>query len=161
MNKYSFVQIENNIYSVPEYLVGRKVTAKIYYNQILIFSNNHLVCEHKKIDGFKKTSIDIRHYLNSFIKKPGALKNSLALKSFPQLKSIYDNHFSKNSKEFIEVISKNKEKGFDELIEILSEYRNSPISVIKIDQLKSELGLNNLVRTQTNKYNSICIGGGY
>lgn len=32
VNKYSFVQIENNFYSVPEYLVGLNVTCKIYYN---------------------------------------------------------------------------------------------------------------------------------
>ena len=32
VNKYSFVQIENNFYSVPEYLVGLNVTSKIYYN---------------------------------------------------------------------------------------------------------------------------------
>jgi DNA-binding transcriptional regulator YhcF (GntR family) len=51
VNKYSFIQTGNNFYSVPEYLVGKMVTAKIYYDKILIFSNNHFVCEHKKIDG--------------------------------------------------------------------------------------------------------------
>lgn len=60
VNKYSFVQIENNFYSVPEYLVGFKVISKIYYNKILIYSNNEFVCEHKKIDGIKKISADIR-----------------------------------------------------------------------------------------------------
>ena len=48
VNKYSFIQINNNYYSVPEYLVGLKVTIKIYYNKILIYSNNEFVCEHKK-----------------------------------------------------------------------------------------------------------------
>lgn len=158
VNKYSFIQTRNNFYSVPEYLVGKTVTAKIYYDQILIFSNNHLVCKHKKIDGIHETSIDIRHYLDSFIKKPGALKNSLALKSIPQLKSIYDNYFNKNSKEFIEVIRKNKEKSLDELVNILSEYHNSPINIIKFDLSKRNTGLNDLTRMQTNKYNSICIG---
>lgn len=38
VNKYSFVQIENNFYSVPEYLVGLNVTSKIYYNlRLLLF----------------------------------------------------------------------------------------------------------------------------
>lgn len=161
VNKYSFIQTGNNFYSVPEYLVGKTVTAKIYYDQILIFSNNHFVCEHKKIDGSHEISIDIRHYLDSFIKKPGALKNSLALKSIPQLKSLYDNYFNKNSKEFIEVIRKNKEKSLDELVKILSEYQNSPINIIKFDQAKGGIELNDITRTQTNKYNSICIGGGY
>ena len=74
VNKYSFVQIENNFYSVPEYLVGLTVTSKIYYNKILIYSNNEFVCEHKKLDGEKKISADIRHYLKTLTFKPGALK---------------------------------------------------------------------------------------
>ena len=79
VNKYGFIQIENNFYSVPEYLVGRKVTSKIYYNKILVYSDYELICEHKKIDGTKKISADIRHYLKTLSKKPGALKNSYAL----------------------------------------------------------------------------------
>ena len=90
VNKYSFIQIESNFYSVPEYLVGLTVTSKIYYNKILIYSNNEFVCEHKKIDGTKKISADIRHYLKTLTFKPGALRNSYVLKSNPKLKSIFD-----------------------------------------------------------------------
>lgn len=43
------------------------VTSKIYYNKILIYSNNEFVCEHKKIDGNKKISANIRHYLKTLI----------------------------------------------------------------------------------------------
>lgn len=85
VNKYSFVQIEKNFYSVPEYLVGLAVTSKIYYNKILIYSNNELVCEHKKLDGEKKISANIRHYLKTLTFKPGALRNSYVLKSNPKL----------------------------------------------------------------------------
>ena len=109
VNKYSFVQIENNFYSVPEYLVGFKVTSKIYYNKILIYSNNEFVCEHKKIDGVKKISVDIRHYLKTLTFKPEALKNSYVLKSNPKLKSSFDKYYTNNPKKFIEVISNNKE----------------------------------------------------
>jgi len=84
VNKYSFVRVINNFYSVPEYLVDKQVTVKVYYDKIIIYSNNHFVCEHKKIDGAKEISIDINHYLNTFAKKPGAIRNSLALKSLPQ-----------------------------------------------------------------------------
>ena len=109
VSKYSFVQIENNFYSVPEYLVGFKVTSKIYYNKILIYSNNEFVCEHKKIDGVKKISADIRHYLKTLTFKPEALKNSYVLKSNPKLKSSFDKYYTNNPKKFIEVISNNKE----------------------------------------------------
>ena len=61
VNKYSFVQTGNNFYSVPEYLVEKTVTAKIYYDKVIVFSNDHFVCEHKKIDGSHQISIDIKH----------------------------------------------------------------------------------------------------
>ena len=81
VNKYGFVSIENNFYSVPDYLVGKKVTAKIYHSDIDLYANNHYFYTHKKRDGSKEISIDIRHYLTTFERKPGALRNSFALKS--------------------------------------------------------------------------------
>ena len=85
VNKYSFIRVEKNFYSVPEYLVDKQVQAKVYFDRIVVFSNLTFVCEHKKIDGANEISIDINHYLNTFAKKPGALRNSLALKSTPQI----------------------------------------------------------------------------
>ena len=113
------MQIENNFYSVPEYLVGLTVTSKIYYNKILIYSNNEFVCEHKKIDGNKKISANIRHYLKTLTFKPGAIRNSYVLKSNPKLKSIFDKYYTNNPKKFIDIISKNKEVSDAELEEIL------------------------------------------
>lgn len=153
VNKYSFVQIENNFYSVPEYLVGFKVTSKIYYNKIIIYSNNELVCEHKKIDGNKKISADIRHYLKTLTFKPGALKNSYVLKSNPKLKSIYDKYYTNNSKKFIEIIEKNKEKSDEEIEKILiSDSENL------LDMTRHSNEINNLTRLQTSMYNKIMIG---
>ena len=161
-DKYSFVRIDNNFYSVPEYLVDKKVTAKVYYDRIILYSNNHHVCEHKKIDGVNEIGIDIKHYLNTFTKKPGAISNSLALKSQPKLKSIYDLYFSKNPRKFIEIIQKNKNKDLDEIIDTLSMYNNNQASInlITFNTAKSQLRLGNITRSQTNKYNELCIKGG-
>lgn len=153
VNKYSFVQIENNFYSVPEYLVGFKVTSKIYYNKILIYSNNEFVCEHKKIDGIKKISADIRHYLKTLTFKPGALRNSYVLKSNPKLKSIFDRYYTNNPKKFIDIISKNKEKDDTELENILI---NNSENLINLTQYNENI--NNLTRIQTSMYNQIMIG---
>ena len=153
VNKYDFVQIENNFYSVPEYLVGFKVTSKIYYNKILIYSNNEFVCEHKKIDGFKKISTDIRHYLKTLTFKPGALRNSYVLKSNPILKSIFDRYYTNNPKKFIDIISKNKEKNDTELESILI---NNSENLINLTQYNESI--NNLTRIQTSMYNQIMIG---
>ena len=153
VNKYSFVQIENNFYSVPEYLVGLAVTSKIYYNKILIYSNNELVCEHKKLDGVKKISADIRHYLKTLTFKPGALRNSYVLKSNPKLKSIFDKYYTNNPKKFIDLISKNKEKSNIDLEEILITNSGN-----LVENTRYNNNINNLTRIQTSMYNQIMIG---
>ncbi len=153
VNKYSFVQIENNFYSVPEYLVGLTVTSKIYYNKILIFSNNEFVCEHKKLDGEKRISADIRHYLKTLTLKPGALRNSYVLKSNPKLKSIFDKYYTNNPKKFIDIISKNKEKTDENLEKILITNSESVI-----EDTRHNNNINNLTRMQTCMYNQIMIG---
>lgn len=153
VNKYSFVQIENNFYSVPEYLVGLNVTSKIYYNKILIYSNNEFVCEHKKIDGVKKISADIRHYLKTLTFKPGALRNSYVLKSNPKLKSIFDKYYTNNPKKFIDIISKNKEVSDDDLEKILITNSGN-----LVENTRYNNNINNLARAQTCMYNQIMIG---
>ena len=153
VNKYSFIQLENNFYSVPDYLVGRTVTSKIYYNEILIYSNNEFVCRHKKIDGERQMSVDIKHYLKTFTEKPGALRNSLALKSNPRLKSIYDIYYSTEPKKFIEIIKKNKEKKIEEIEEILIKEKNEKETDVKIANK-----INDLTRLQTSMYNNLSIG---
>ena len=153
VNKYSFVQIENNFYSVPEYLVGLTVTSKIYYNKILIYSNNELVCEHKKIDGNKKISADIRHYLKTLTCKPGALRNSYVLKSNPKLKSIFDKYYTNNPKKFIDLITKNKEKSDIDLEETLITNSEN-----LVENTRYKNNINSLTRIQTSMYNEIMIG---
>ena len=153
VNKYSFVQIENNFYSVPEYLVGLTVTSKIYYNKILIYSNNEFVCEHKKLDGEKKISADIRHYLKTLTFKPGALKNSYVLKSNPKLKSIFDKYYTNNPKKFIDIIVRNKEKSNSDLEKILITNSDN-----LVENNKHSNNINNLTRMQTSMYNQIMIG---
>lgn len=72
---------------------------KSYLEEVYIYSNDSLVARHKKIDGYKKYSIDINHYLTSLSRKPGALKRSLALKqALDTLQSIYNRYFYHKTK---------------------------------------------------------------
>lgn len=152
VDKYGFVRIQNNRYSVPDYLAQRKITAKIYYNKIIFYSNNHYVCEHKKKDGRNETSIDICHYLDTLKKKPGAIRNSLALKSIPELKTIFDIYFTSEPKQFIELIEKYKTL---ELKEMIMQIRNNVL-------LDCEPGCNAAIETvtenQLDMYNNLLIG---
>lgn len=103
---------------------------------------------HKKIDGTEEINIDILHYLNTFSKKPGAVKNSLALKSLPI--------FTTKLKEFINIIRKNQDKNLKDLIKILSTYNKHQKSIISTTH-KNNKELDNTTRIQINKYNTICL----
>jgi transposase len=149
VNKYSFARIENNAYSLPDYLVGRKVVAKVYHESIKFYSNQHFVCEHKKIDGSNEVSIDIRHYIKTFEKKPGAIRNSLALKSMPRLKTIYDIYFKSNPRKFVALLKKYQDLSFDTMIKII----NDQAKIVSKDKPSSSI--HSMTRNQLHLYNNL------
>jgi len=119
VDKYSFVRVDNNFYSVPEYLVGRSVTVRRYIKEIVIYSGMNEVCRHKRKDGYGDMSVNIFHYLDTLYKKPGAIKNSKALRSEAELKAVFDSSFSIRAREFIEILRANQDKPMDEIARIL------------------------------------------
>ena len=160
VNSYSFVHVDNNFYSVPEYLVGKQVLVKKYYDEIHIYANNNKVCQHKRVEGFKVMQVDIFHYLNTLTKKPGAIKNSLALKSIPILKAIFDTHYSKRPRKFIEIFMENKALDIGEIIAIFEDKISNKAEVIAIDVVKTHLLIDIATRHQISQYNSLCLSGG-
>ena len=122
---------------MPEYLVGKIVTIKKYYDKIIVFSNNLKVCEHEKIEGYKKIRVDINHYLNTLLKKPGAIRNSLALKSIPELKDIFDIYYSKKPRKFIQIFMENENLSVAQLVEFFKK----ECSINSIDNVKSEISI--------------------
>ena len=119
VDKYSFIKVEANFYSVPDYLVEKNVLVKIYPNNIDVYYKQDKVATHIRDTGKNKTCIDIKHYLDTFLKKPGALRNSTALKSVPELKDIFDKYYKDNPKSFIVKLKENKHLKLNELIEVL------------------------------------------
>ena len=119
VDKYSFIKVDANFYSVPDYLVEKNVLVKIYPNNIDVYYKQDKVATHIRDTGKNKTCIDISHYLDTFLKKPGALRNSTALKSVPELKDIFDKYYKNNPKSFIVKLNENKHLELKELIEVL------------------------------------------
>jgi len=116
VNTGSMVNVDTVFYSVPEHLVGQKVLVKKYHDEIRVYANFVEVCRHKRIFGFGRMQVDILHYLNSLYKKPGAVKNSVALKQIPKLKAIFDTHYVNKPKQFIEEFMANKHLDIDDII---------------------------------------------
>ena len=119
VDKYSFVRVDNNFYSVPEYLVGKELTVRSYIKDIVVYSGLNEVCRHKRLEGYGEMSVDIFHYLDTLAKKPGAVRNSKALRSEAELKSVFDCYYTDNAREFIAILRANQEKPMEEIVGIL------------------------------------------
>lgn len=160
VNTYSFIHVDNNFYSVPEYLVGKQVNVKRYYDEIHVYSNNIKVCVHKRLEGHREMQVEILHYLNTLTKKPGAIRNSLALKSIPKLKAIFDKYYSKKPRKFIEIFMENKDLSIIEIISIFEEKISIPTEILAIDVVKTNSVIDVATRNQILQYNDLCLSGG-
>jgi hypothetical protein len=118
-DKQSWISVDTVFYSIPEEYVGKRVIVKKYHDEIRVFYDNTEICRHRRKFGYKKEQVNIMHYLNTFLKKPGALNNSIALKSVPRLKALFDTYYSKKPKEFIEILMDNKHLEIDEITKLI------------------------------------------
>jgi transposase len=155
----SLINVDTAFYSVPEYMVGSKVIVKKYHDEIQIYASNELVCRHKRIFGNGKMQVDIYHYLNTLLKKPGAVRNSVALKSIPRLKAIFDTHYSKHPRRFIEVFLENKDLAIDEIISLFEEKARNKVEIKALDIVKPISSIDVSVRAFAANYATLVVGG--
>jgi len=125
VNSMGMICVDTCFYSVPEHLVGKKVEVKKYHDEIRVYAANDMVCKHRRIFGNGNMQVDIRHYLETLLRKPGAVRNSVALKSVPKLKAIFDTHYSKEPKKFIEIFIDHRDLPADELLAVFEEKTKS------------------------------------
>ncbi|PRR79275.1 Integrase core domain protein [Clostridium liquoris] len=138
VNKYSVINIEENKYSVPDSLVGKFVTAKIYPNNILVYHENELVAEHVRSFGANTWNIKIEHYLNTLKKKPGAIHRSTAMRQMnSKLQEIYNKYYTENPKDFIDLIELISKEGLEKIEESIKGLEK--INPLNIDTEKIKL----------------------
>lgn len=156
VDKYSFVHVGTNSYSVDDAMVGKTVVIKEFPNEIAGFYEGLEICRHKKPLGKNKTCIDILHYLRTLQMKPGALRNSAALRSIPELKDIFNNHFKANPKEFIALLAEYKEHPVDDIPELMRQ------AVLPDEKRMSEAQnhVEDKVDEELRKLGQMFIGGG-
>ena len=139
VNKYSVVTIDENKYSVPDSLVGKFVTAKVYPSNILIYHDNKKQAQHIRSFGSHTWNIEINHYLNTLKKKPGAIHRSTAMQQVnPKLQNIYTKYYTQNPKDFldlIEIVSKEGLENIEKAIKVLEKINPMDINTEKIKML--------------------------
>jgi len=136
VNPSSLVSVDTVLYSVPEHLVGKRVIVKKYHNEIRVYANNEMVARHKRLFGNGKMQVDICHYLNTLYKKPGAVRNSVALKSIPRLKAIFDTYYSKQPRKFIELFLENKELPINDIVALFERETANRGEINALDVVK-------------------------
>jgi hypothetical protein len=159
VNPSSLVSVDSVFYSVPEYLVGKRVTVKKYHNEIRIYAGNEMVAKHKRLFGNGKMQVDIYHYLNTLQKKPGALRNSVALKSIPRLKAVFDTYYTAAPKKFIELFQQNKDLPIEEIIALFERETANKGEINALDVVKPVSQIDVSARAFIANYNTLVNGG--
>lgn len=104
VDKLSTICYDKTHYSVPESLIKKTVELRVYSDIIKVLYNKKEVCRHER--SYKPSWVlDLNHYLSTLNRKPGALKHSEVLRQAPsRIKELYQDWFTDNSKEFIELL---------------------------------------------------------
>lgn len=137
VDKYSTIIVSQNHYSVPDTLVGKMVNVKMYTDKIIVYHDNSIVAKHERSFKLHDWSIDIRHYLRTLHKKPGALQGSTALlQTDTQIKYIYKHYYTKDAKTFLQVLEIIFEKGIHVVTEALKELEKLSPTDMSADKVK-------------------------
>jgi len=155
----SFVSVDTVKYSVPEHLVGKHVTVKKYHDEIRVIFDYEMVACHKRIFGNGNMQVNIYHYLNTLRKKPGAIRNSVALKSIPRLKAIFDTYYIKQPKKFIELFLANKELPVDEILSLFERETANKGEIAALDVVRPVSQIDVSARAHIFNYAALTIGG--
>jgi transposase len=111
-DKYATVIVYGNRYSVPDFLAT-----------------------HPRSYGAHTWNVDINHYLPTLMRKPGALKGSLAFdQSGDKIKDIFVEYFSDDARGFIELLQNFKDKnwGIETLEKAITRLKQiSPLDISK------------------------------
>lgn len=140
VDKWSTICMKASHYSVPDTLVGKLVDVKIYSEKLVILYNNQKVAVHERIYHPTAWSVKLEHYLNTLLRKPGAVYGSLALQKMPQgIQKLFDRQFRDQPKDFVLLLQYAMEHGFTHL-DILAAYqdlKDRGIARVSADQIKT------------------------
>lgn len=138
VSKYSVITIDQNKYSVPDYLVGKFVTVKIYSDIIQIYYKENKVAHHKRSYLAHHWTVDINHFIHTLKKKPGALHASVGRHQLsPKLQQIYHKYYTSNPKDFIVLLELIKEKDLDAVLNAIEELVKIKEGIVNTDNIKN------------------------
>lgn len=168
VDKLSTIVYKYNHYSVPDSLANQHVWVKVYSEKLVICDmNQKKVAEHERSYLKNDWKVDINHYINTLLRKPGALQGSTALKQMPQkMQHLFQVHFRNNPKDFVLLLkfSNENEYTYEDIIEATATVKRRGAQRLSLDQLKVALEATRSKETispstqNTDEYLEISIG---
>ncbi|HUZ50983.1 MAG TPA: hypothetical protein VMU94_00425 [Streptosporangiaceae bacterium] len=78
-DRFAQVTVRTNKYSVPSRLIGRRVRVLLYASDLVIYDGHAEVARHERLPGKSGVRLELDHYLEALVRKPGALAGATAL----------------------------------------------------------------------------------
>jgi hypothetical protein len=79
VDRYSQITVRTNRYSVPSRLIGRQVRVLLTASDLTVYDGRILVATHERLLTKGGSRLDLDHYLEALVRKPGALPGATAL----------------------------------------------------------------------------------
>ncbi len=79
VDRFGQVTVRTNRYSVPARLIGRQVRVLLHASHLVVYEGRTEVAAHERLPGKSGARLDLDHYLEALVRKPGAMPGSTAL----------------------------------------------------------------------------------
>ncbi|MFD5341926.1 Mu transposase domain-containing protein [Streptomyces hawaiiensis] len=79
VDRYSQITVRTNRYSVPVRLIGKRVRVVLHASHLVVYDQNVEVARHERLIAKGGCSLELDHYLEALIRKPGAFPGATAL----------------------------------------------------------------------------------
>ncbi|WP_425597516.1 IS21 family transposase [Streptomyces tendae] len=123
VDRYSQIAIRTNRYSVPVRLIGKRVRVVLHASHLVVYDQKVEVARHERLIAKGGCRLDLDHYLEAMIRKPGAFPGATALeqaRSAGRFTPVHDAWWTQAQKDHGE------QEGTRALIEVLLLGRHIP-----------------------------------
>lgn len=79
VDRFAQVSVRMNKYSVPARYVGRQVRVLLHASELVVYDGQTVVARHERLMTKGGVQLDLDHYLEVLLRKPGALPGATAL----------------------------------------------------------------------------------
>ena len=79
VDRYAQVSVRTNRYSVPTRFIGRNVRILLRASDLIVYDGHTEVARHERLMSKAGARLDLDHYLEALLRKPGALPGATAL----------------------------------------------------------------------------------